>query len=79
MMFSTQFRRARVTYAILMASCTCFIMSAVSTSILRDLDQFWEYWPHVLAIDLVVAIPVAIMLGPIIRRICGRIYPEIPK
>jgi hypothetical protein len=79
MFFSTQLKRARITYAILVASCTCVIMSAVSTSVLRPIEAFWEFWPHVLAIDLVVAIPVAIILGPVIRRICGLIYPDLPK
>jgi hypothetical protein len=79
MQFITQLRRARITYAVLMASCTCVIMSAVSTSVLRPIEAFWEFWPHVLAIDLMVAIPVAIALGPIIRRVCQKIYPDLPK
>ena len=79
MFFSTQLKRARITYAVLMASCTCVVMSAVSTSVLRPISEFWNAWPHVLMIDLVVAIPVAIMLGPIIRRVCGKIYPDLPK
>jgi hypothetical protein len=79
MQFQTQLKRARMTYAILMASCTCVVMSAVSTSVLRPIEQFWEFWPHLLAIDLVVAIPVAIMLGPIIRRVCQRIFPDLPR
>ncbi|MBN8543251.1 MAG: DUF2798 domain-containing protein [Alphaproteobacteria bacterium] len=79
MFFTTPLKRARITYAALMASCTCVVMSAVSTSVLRPIDQFWDYWPHLLAIDIVVAVPVAIMLGPIIRRICGYIYPDLPK
>jgi hypothetical protein len=54
-------------------------MSAVSTSVLRPVEQFWEFWPHLLAIDLVVAIPVAILLGPIIRRVCQRIFPDLPR
>ena len=78
MQFQSQLKRARITYAILMASCTCVVMSAVSTSVLRPIEQFWELWPHLLAIDLVVAIPVAVMLGPIIRRVCQRIFPDLP-
>ena len=65
MMF-TQVKRARLTYAIVMASCTCVIMSAVSTSILRPIDAFWDNWPHVLFIDLCVAIP-------------GARYPHLPN
>lgn len=79
MMFLTPLRRARVTYAILMASCTCLIMSAVSTTVLRPIYAFWEYWPKVLMVDLVIAIPVAILLGPVIRRICTRIFPNLPR
>lgn len=78
MMF-TPLTRARITYAILMACCTCVIMSAVSTSVLRPLYAFWEYWPKVLMIDLLVAIPVAILLGPVIRRICKKIFPNLPN
>lgn len=79
MQFATQLRRARITYAIIMASCTCVIMSAVSTSVLRPLSEFWTQWPHVLGIDLLVAIPVAIAIGPPIRNLCHRIYPDIKK
>lgn len=79
MHFQTQLRRARLTYAVLMASCTCVVMSAVSTSVLRPIEMFWEYWPRLLLIDLCVAIPVAMLLGPIIRRICSKIYPNLPQ
>lgn len=79
MMFKTQLRRARLTYAIIMASCTCVIMSAVSTDILAPDGEFWSHWPRVLLIDLCVAIPVAIALGPIVRQLCSRIYPDIAK
>ena len=78
MMF-TQVKRARLTYAIVMASCTCVIMSAVSTSILRPIDAFWDNWPHVLFIDLCVAIPVAILLGPVVRKLCSKLYPDVAK
>ena len=78
MMF-TPIKRARLTYAIVMASCTCVIMSAVSTSILRPIDAFWENWPHVLFIDLCVAIPVAILLGPVVRKLCSKLYPGVAK
>lgn len=79
MIFTTQLRRARITYAVVMATCTCIIMSAVSTSILTPLSEFWNHWPHVLGIDLLVAIPVAITLGPVVRKLCGRLYPDIAK
>ncbi len=78
MMF-TQVKRARLTYAIVMASCTCVIMSAVSTSVLRPIDAFWDNWPHVLFIDLCVAIPVAILLGPVVRKLCSKLYPDVAK
>jgi len=79
MFFTTQLKRARITYAVLMASCTCVIMSIVSTSVLRPLSEFWDSWPHLLVIDLMVAIPVAIMLGPVIRRVCALIFPDLPN
>ena len=79
MMFQTQLRRARLTYAVVMASCTCVIMSAVSTSILAPAGEFWNHWPRVLGIDLCVAIPVAIILGPFVRRLCSHLYPDISK
>ncbi len=78
MMF-TQVRRARLTYAIVMATCTCVIMSAVSTSILAPEGEFLSRWPHVLFIDLCVAIPVAILLGPVVRRLCSKLYPDVAK
>ena len=82
MMF-TPIRRARLTYAILMATGTCVIMSAVSTSILASEGEFLTHWPRVFFIDLCVAIPVAIpvaiTLGPIIRRLCTRLYPDVAK
>jgi len=78
MMF-TPIRRARLTYAIVMASCTCVIMSAVSTSILAPDGEFLSHWPRVFFIDLCVAIPVAIALGPLVRRLCAKLYPEIGK
>jgi Protein of unknown function (DUF2798) len=78
MMFTT-IRRARLTYAIVMASCTCVIMSGVSTSILAPDGEFLTRWPHVFFIDLCVAIPVAIILGPFVRRLCAKLYPDIGK
>jgi hypothetical protein len=78
MMF-TPLRRARLTYAIVMASCTCVIMSAVSTSILAPDGEFLSHWPRVFFIDLCVAIPVAIALGPLVRRLCAKLYPDIGK
>jgi hypothetical protein len=54
-------------------------MSAVSTGILAPEGMFWQRWPHVLMIDLMVAIPVAIILGPFVRRLCGYLYPDIAK
>jgi len=51
----------------------------VSTTVLRPIYAFWEYWPKVLMVDLVIAIPVAILLGPVIRRICTRIFPNLPR
>ena len=79
MIFQTNVRRARLTYAIAMSTCTCIIMSAVSTSILSPYAEFWHHWPHVLTIDLMVAIPVAIALGPLVRRFCSYLYPDILK
>lgn len=79
MMFQRQLRRARIMYAVMMATFTCILMSAVSTYVLRGVGEFWNYWPHVLTIDLAIAIPVAIMLGPIVRRICNKVYPELPR
>ncbi len=78
MQFQTQLRRARITYAMLMASTTCVIMSAITVSILTP-EVFWQRWPTVLGIDLVVANPIAILLGPFIRRICTKLYPQIAK
>lgn len=78
MQFATQLRHARITYAIVMASTTCVIMSAVTTHLLTP-DIFWQRWPHVLVIDLVVANPVAILLGPLIRCLCHFLYPGIKK
>ena len=79
MQFQTQLRRARVTYAVLMACSTCFVMSAVSTGILTSAHEFLQRWPHVLGIDLVIAIPLTVLLGPVIRTVCGRLYPDIAK
>lgn len=79
MMFESQIRRARLTYAIVMASCTCVIMSAVSTSILAPEGEFLSHWPRVLGIDLCVAIPVAILLGPLVRKLCKKLYPDVAK
>ena len=79
MQFQTQLRRARITYAILMASCTCTVMSAVSTYLLAPDGQFWHEWPHVLMIDMAIANPVAIILGPFIRRLCLRLYPNLKR
>lgn len=79
MQFATQLRRARITYAVIMASTTCVIMSAVTTAILTPRNLFWSHWPHVLVIDLIVANPIAILLGPLIRRLCHRLYPDIKK
>ena len=79
MQFQTQLRRARITYAILMASTTCVIMSAVTTAILTPGAEFWHRWPTVLGIDLIIANPVAIILGPFIRRLCVRLYPDLKR
>ncbi len=79
MQFQTQLKRARITYAMLMASTTCVIMSAITVSILTPTALFWQHWPTVLGIDLLVANPVAIILGPMIRRICHRLYPQISQ
>ena len=79
MQFQTQLRRARVTYAVLMACSTCIVMSAVSTGILTPMNDFWDHWPHVLGIDLTIAIPLTVMLGPVVRRVCGRLYPDIAR
>lgn len=79
MMFKSQLRRARLTYAVLMSSLMCFVMSIVSTTVLRPVDDFWASWPRLLFIDLCIAIPIAIALGPIVRRLCTRIYPDIAK
>jgi hypothetical protein len=78
MMF-THATRARLTYAIIMATCTCIIMSAVSTGFLAPAGQFWGRWPRLLALNLCVAIPVTIILGPFVRLLCGRLYPDIAK
>lgn len=79
MLFQTQMRRARLTYAVLMASLMCLVMSVVSTTVLRPAEDFWASWPKLLFIDLCVAIPVAIILGPMVRRLCSRLYPNIDK
>ena len=79
MIFQTQMRRARLTYAVLMASLMCVVMSIVSTTVLRPVADFWASWPKLLFIDLCVAIPVAIILGPFVRRVCSRLYPDIAK
>lgn len=68
----------RVIYAVLSASCMCVIMSAFTTSILRDQREFWDVWPHVLSLDLLVAIPSAIVLGPLIRALIRRLTGETP-
>lgn len=78
MQFATHLQRARIIYAIIMASTSCVIMSAVTTHLLTP-EIFWQRWPHVLLIDLLVANPVAILLGPPIRRFCHFIYPDIKK
>ncbi|MFZ4542150.1 MAG: DUF2798 domain-containing protein [Rickettsiales bacterium] len=77
MMF-TPIRRARLTYVVVMALSTCFIMSGVSTYVLAP-NEFSIRWPHVFLIDVLVAIPVAIVLGPFVRKLCHRLYPEISK
>lgn len=79
MMFETAIRWARLTYATLMASCTCLIMSAISTAILTPTGTFWQHWPKVLGIDLMVAIPLAIILAPLIRRFCGYLFPAVRR
>ena len=79
MMFQTQLKRARLTYAILMSGTTCVIMSAVSTEILSPNGTFWRHWPTVLGIDLCIAIPVAILLAPYVRKLCGYLYPDVEK
>jgi hypothetical protein len=78
MMF-TPVRRARITYAVLMASMTCIIMSAVTTSLLSPEHHFWTHWPRILVIDLCIAIPVVIMLGPVARAICHWLYPQLER
>ena len=60
--------QARLIYAVTMAASMCVIMSAVTTSILSEPGTFWDHWPPVLGMDLMVAFPVAIALGPIVRR-----------
>ncbi len=79
MMFATHVQRARLTYAVVMASATCCIMSAVTTSILAPAGTFWQHWPRVLGIDLIIAIPTAIILGPFVRRLCSWLYPGLVK
>lgn len=79
MMFTTQLRRARLTYAVLMSSLMCVIMSIVSITVLRPADDFWASWPRLLLIDLCIAVPIAVLLGPLVRRICSYIYPDIAK
>lgn len=78
MQFATKLKYVRITYAMLMASVTCVVMSAVTTMILAP-DHFWSHWPKVLIIDLIVANPVAILLAPMIRKLCYRLFPEISK
>lgn len=68
----------RLIYAVLSASCMCVIMSAFTTSILRDEKEFWHVWPHVLTLDLLVAIPSAIVLGPLIRKLLNWLTGETP-
>ena len=65
--------QAKLIYAVVMAVCMCVIMSAVTTSILTEAGEFWLRWPKVLGLDLMVAIPVAVALGPIIRRLIDAI------
>lgn len=79
MIFKTNVRCARLTYAVIMSIGTCLVMSAVSTSVLSPPDEFWQHWPHVLGIDLMVAIPVAVALGPVVRRLCSYLYPDLLK
>lgn len=78
MQFATQLRYVRITYAMLMASTTCVVMSVVTTLILTP-DDFWHHWPRVLGIDLIVANPVAVILAPLMRRLCYKLYPGIAK
>ena len=78
MQFETQLRRARITYAVLMATFMCIVMSIVSTTVLRPSADFWASWPKLLLIDLCVAIPVAILLGPLVRRICTFFFNDLP-
>lgn len=78
MQFATQLRYVRITYAMLMASATCVVMSAVTTALLTPQD-FWHHWPRVLGIDLLVANPVAVLLAPFIRRLCYKLYPNLNK
>ena len=78
MQFQTNLSYARITYAVIMASTTCVVMSAMTTIILTP-ESFWQHWPKVLLIDLIVANPVAILLGPFVRRLCTKLYPNIAK
>lgn len=78
MQFATPITRARITYAIIMASTTCVIMSAITTTILSP-QHFWHHWPRVLGIDLIIANPIAVLLGPVVRRLCFWLYPSIKK
>ncbi|GEM_PF-4772325 len=69
------FSKPQLVYAIIMAISMCLIMSAVTTSILVERGHFWQQWPKVASLDLMVAIPAAIILGPLVRYIINRLYP----
>lgn len=69
--------QVRLVYAVIMAICMCVIMSAVTTSLLTEPGTFWDHWPTVLELDLLVAIPAAIALGPLVRRFVKLFNDEI--
>lgn len=79
MMFYSQLRNARLTYAIIMAILMGFFMSAVATTILQPIENFWQHWPKVLMIDWLVAVPLAIVPGPVVRLICRKLYSDLPN
>lgn len=72
------FTKPQLIYAVINASTMCLIMSSVTTLILADKGQFWQHWPKVASLDLMVAIPAAICLGPFVRYIVNRLYPNLP-
>ena len=68
------FSKPQLTYAIIMAVSMCVIMSAVSTYILIGKVGFMDHWTKVMLIDVCVTIPVAIILGPLVRYLINRLY-----